>query len=32
MNKFKINWELLKDIFFAILTLGVWFLLKTRPG
>jgi signal peptidase I len=32
MKKFRINWELLKDIFFAILTLGVWFLLKTRPG
>jgi signal peptidase I len=32
MRKLRINWELLKDIFFAILTLGVWFLLKTRPG
>lgn len=32
MKKFRINWELLKDILFAILTLGVWFLLKTRPG
>jgi len=32
MKNFRINWELLKDIFFAILTLGVWFLLKTRPG
>ena len=32
MKKIRINWELIKDIFFAILTLGVWFLLKTRPG
>jgi signal peptidase I len=32
MKKFRINWELLKDIFFAILTLGVWFLIKTRHG
>ena len=32
MKKFRINWELIKDIFFAILTVGVWFLLKTKPG
>ena len=32
MKNFRINWELIKDIFFAILTLGVWFLLKTKPG
>jgi signal peptidase I len=32
MRKFRINWELIKDIFFAILTVGVWFLLKTKPG
>lgn len=32
MKKFRINWELIKDIIFAIFTLGVWFLLKTKPG
>src|SRR5258706_1792481 len=32
MKQFRINWELIKDIFFAILTVGVWFLLKTKPG
>ncbi|MEO0311626.1 MAG: hypothetical protein RIQ89_1283 [Bacteroidota bacterium] len=32
MKKIRINWELVKDIIFGIFTLGVWFLLKTRPG
>ncbi len=32
MAKFRINWDLIKDIIFGIFTLGVWFLLKTRPG
>lgn len=32
MSKFRINWDLIKDIIFGIFTLGVWFLLKTKPG
>jgi signal peptidase I len=32
MTKFRINWDLIKDIIFGIFTLGVWFLLKTKPG
>ncbi len=32
MTKFKINWDLIKDIIFGIFTLGVWFLLKPKPG
>ena len=32
MAKFKINWDLIKDIIFGIFTLGVWFLLKPKPG
>lgn len=32
MSRFRINWDLIKDIIFGIFTLGVWFLLKTRPG
>ena len=32
MNRFKINWDLIKDIIFGIFTVGVWFLLKSRPG
>jgi len=32
MGKFRINWDLIKDIIFGIFTVGVWFLLKTRPG
>ena len=32
MAKFRINWDLIKDIVFGIFTLGVWFLLKTKPG
>lgn len=32
MNRFRINWDLIKDIVFGIFTVGVWFLLKTRPG
>ncbi|MFM2207773.1 MAG: signal peptidase [Bacteroidota bacterium] len=32
MARFRINWDLIKDIVFGIFTLGVWFLLKTRPG
>ncbi len=32
MAKFRINWDLIKDIIFGIFTLGVWFLLKPRPG
>src|SRR3982751_5918215 len=32
MSKFRINWDLIKNIIFGIFTLGVWFLLKTRPG
>jgi len=32
MSRFRINWDLIKDIVFGIFTLGVWFLLKTKPG
>ncbi|MFN8166861.1 MAG: signal peptidase I [Bacteroidia bacterium] len=32
MARFRISWELIKDIIFGIFTLGVWFLLKPRPG
>src|SRR5580693_9474595 len=32
MSKFRINWNLIKDIIFGIFTIGVWFLLRTRPG
>jgi signal peptidase I len=32
MAKFRINWDLIKDILFGIFTLGVWFLLKPKPG
>ncbi len=32
MKRFRINWDLIKDIIFGIFTVGVWFLLKTRPG
>src|SRR5437868_8053584 len=32
MARFRINWDLIKNIIFGIFTLGVWFLLKTRPG
>jgi len=32
MSKFRINWDLIKDIVFGIFTVGVWFLLKTKPG
>src|SRR5436190_11485250 len=32
MSRFRINWDLIKDIIFGIFTIGVWFLLKTRPG
>ncbi len=32
MTKFRINWDLIKDIIFGIFTLGVWFLLKPKPG
>src|SRR6185295_17288569 len=32
MTKFRINWDLIKDIIFGIFTVGVWFLLKTKPG
>ncbi len=32
MAKFRINWDLIKDIIFGIFTLGVWFLLKNKPG
>lgn len=32
MAKFKINWDLIKDIIFGIFTLGVWFFLKPKPG
>ena len=32
MSKFRINWDLIKDILFGIFTLGVWFLLKPKPG
>lgn len=32
MSRFRINWDLIKDIIFGIFTLGVWFLLKPKPG
>jgi signal peptidase I len=32
MKRFRINWDLIKDIIFGIFTVGVWFLLKNRPG
>jgi signal peptidase I len=32
MSRFRINWDLIKDIVFGIFTLGVWFLLKPKPG
>jgi signal peptidase I len=32
MSRFRINWDLIKDIIFGIFTIGVWFLLKTKPG
>jgi len=32
MSKFRINWDLIKDIVFGVFTVGVWFLLKTKPG
>src|SRR5882757_622294 len=32
MSRFRINWDLIKNIIFGIFTLGVWFLLKTKPG
>ena len=32
MAKFRINWDLIKDIIFGIFTLGVWFFLKPKPG
>jgi signal peptidase I len=32
MSKFRVNWDLIKDIVFGIFTVGVWFLLKTKPG
>lgn len=32
MSRFRINWDLIKDILFGIFTLGVWFLLKPKPG
>jgi signal peptidase I len=32
MAKFRINWDLIKDIIFGIFTIGVWFLLKPKPG
>jgi signal peptidase I len=32
MSRIRINWDLIKDIVFGIFTLGVWFLLKTKPG
>jgi signal peptidase I len=32
MARFRINWDLIKDIIFGIFTLGVWFLLKPKPG
>jgi len=31
-RKFRVNWDLIKDIVFSIFTLGVWLLLKTKPG
>ncbi|MFM8431560.1 MAG: signal peptidase I [Bacteroidota bacterium] len=32
MKRIRINWDLIKDIIFGIFTVGVWFLLKTKPG
>lgn len=32
MSKFRVNWDLIKDIVFGIFTVGVWFLLKPKPG
>ena len=32
MKRLRINWDLIKDIIFGIFTIGVWFLLKTKPG
>lgn len=32
MARFRINWDLIKDIVFGIFTLGVWFLLKPKRG
>src|SRR6188768_870651 len=32
MKRFRINWDLIKAIIFGIFTIGVWFLLKTKPG
>ena len=32
MKRIRINWDLIKDIIFGIFTIGVWFLLKTKPG
>lgn len=32
MGRFRINWDLIKDIVFGIFTLGVWFLLKPKAG
>lgn len=32
MSRIRINWDLIKDIIFGIFTVGVWFLLKTKPG
>ncbi|REJ80471.1 MAG: signal peptidase I [Bacteroidetes bacterium] len=32
MARFRVNWGLVKDIIFGIFTLGVWFLIKTKPG
>src|SRR5437879_2936714 len=32
MKKFRVNIELLKNILFGIFTLGMWFVLRTRPG
>lgn len=31
-RRLRVNWDLGKDIIFGIFTVGVWFLLKTRPG
>jgi hypothetical protein len=28
MKRFRINWDLIKDIIFGIFTVGVWFLLR----
>ena len=32
MARFRVNWDLIKDIIFGIFTVGVWFLLKSKPG